>query len=644
MNTHELLRPYPFTVKPAHLETAASYTDRLLAANFENDTHRRQLERISRTELAHAPDNERWNIVLAAKAGRDLHHVLTPHRARPIHPDGTTCSWCVTGITDRVMCTLCANGETIAQHPHFEANICITHRRWVGPGTTATQQSTVNDACIRAERQFQRLRRENRIDATLYSLLTTHIQDGAAMSGPNDTYPKVIALAAALTSDAFGLPFFNPARTFTEAHSTLETTIADTLGAPNRALADALWFQLRPSALSLRESIANNTHYALASAHDLPIHPTAVRRFRNYSGDLEPFENYLGVVLDEPLKLTDAKHPAVRHHFAPSTAPSPVSFATICAKGHRTSRARKSTCGVCNGRTIHAGYNDLGTKRSDVAAQWHPTRNGNVTPADVFPASSTKYWWLCPAQQHSFHASPSNRTSANSGCPVCIGRIVEPGRTDLKTLYPKVAAEWNYEKNRGHNIDTIAPGSNTMLWWNCPAGHTYRKTIGNRTRTHVAGEPRNTGCHVCPRVKDRRRTIAAARPDLAEQWDHAENGDLTPENVTIGSSRQIAWRCPDGDHQYTQRPERRHKGYGCPFCSGQAHEVGINDFTTLFPRLASEWNRRRNGVIEPCDRIARTRKVSWECHFACHVVDQTTQNRIKSAGCPQCAPENRVGF
>ena len=30
-----------------------------------------------------------------------------------------------------------------------------------------------------------------------------------------------------------------------------------------------------------------------------------------------------------------------------------------------------------------------------VADQWHPTKNGDLTPAEVLPYSRKKVWWRC---------------------------------------------------------------------------------------------------------------------------------------------------------------------------------------------------------------------------------------------------------
>ena len=42
-----------------------------------------------------------------------------------------------------------------------------------------------------------------------------------------------------------------------------------------------------------------------------------------------------------------------------------------------------SGCPVCSGSGVLAGENDLASKFPDIAAQWHPTKNGTLTPEQV---------------------------------------------------------------------------------------------------------------------------------------------------------------------------------------------------------------------------------------------------------------------
>ena len=55
-------------------------------------------------------------------------------------------------------------------------------------------------------------------------------------------------------------------------------------------------------------------------------------------------------------------------------------------------------------------------------------------------------WWICE-YGHSYKSRIANRTTNNHGCPYCSGRLAGYGN-DLKTLYPEIAKEWNYEKTK----------------------------------------------------------------------------------------------------------------------------------------------------------------------------------------------------
>jgi hypothetical protein len=54
----------------------------------------------------------------------------------------------------------------------------------------------------------------------------------------------------------------------------------------------------------------------------------------------------------------------------------------------------------------------------DLAEQWHPERNGDVSPETVRPASFKVYWWRCE-NGHEFEAAPVQRTRMNRPCPGC---------------------------------------------------------------------------------------------------------------------------------------------------------------------------------------------------------------------------------
>ena len=58
----------------------------------------------------------------------------------------------------------------------------------------------------------------------------------------------------------------------------------------------------------------------------------------------------------------------------------------------------------------------------ELVKEWHPTKNGDLTPKDVTYGSDKKVWWKCHKQDdHEWQASISKRTISGRACPVCSG-------------------------------------------------------------------------------------------------------------------------------------------------------------------------------------------------------------------------------
>lgn len=91
----------------------------------------------------------------------------------------------------------------------------------------------------------------------------------------------------------------------------------------------------------------------------------------------------------------------------------------LCPKGHSykaTPNNRfkgKSRCNIC-----YKEENSLANQRPDLVKEWHPTRNGTLTPNDVTFGKHDKAWWLCTECGHEWQATITNRTKGR-GCPEC---------------------------------------------------------------------------------------------------------------------------------------------------------------------------------------------------------------------------------
>ena len=168
-----------------------------------------------------------------------------------------------------------------------------------------------------------------------------------------------------------------------------------------------------------------------------------------------------------------------------------------CEQGHAWQAAvstrvkQGADCPVCSNYVALAGYNDLQTLYPAIAAQWHPTKNGPLTPSQVVAGSNRYVWWQCHLG-HEWRAKVVDRTRGTNNCPYCAGQKVLAGFNDLATTHPEVAAQWHPELNGALTPQEVTAGSNRRIWWLCPEGHVWRTAVYNRT-----GRTKQTGCPVC---------------------------------------------------------------------------------------------------------------------------------------------------
>ena len=151
---------------------------------------------------------------------------------------------------------------------------------------------------------------------------------------------------------------------------------------------------------------------------------------------------------------------------------------------------------------------NLSTVKPELLGEWNYDRNIalGIYPDSIAPFSNKKAWWKCSQCGYEWKAKINNRSNGRA-CPKCAQekrnakkRKAEKGKNDLLTLYPEVAATWNYEKNTQYTPSDLRPHSEVKVWWKCDRGHEWQSTIANRTR--------GNGCPICS---------SAMRTSLPEQ-------------------------------------------------------------------------------------------------------------------------------
>ena len=325
-------------------------------------------------------------------------------------------------------------------------------------------------------------------------------------------------------------------------------------------------------------------------------------------------------------KLAKEWHPTKNGSLTPKDV-APYSSKRVwwhCKHGHEwesliKNRNNGSGCPTCWGKNDDKNYN-LETVNPVLAREWHPTKNGTLTPKDVKPKSNKRVWWHCK-NGHEWESIINNR-SLGFGCPYCSGYYVSKDN-NLKKINPKLSKEWHPTKNGDLKPENVTPFSNRKVWWECQKGHEWKAQILSRNN--------GSGCPYCSGFyASKDYNLKIINPKIAKEWHPTKNGDLKPENVTPHSGKKVWWLCKNG-HERQDLVYLRNKYNGCPACS-----ILYVSLKKINPELANEWHTTKNGNLTPADvRPKSNKKVWWLCKEG-HEWQDIIALRQYGAGCPYC--------
>ena len=195
-------------------------------------------------------------------------------------------------------------------------------------------------------------------------------------------------------------------------------------------------------------------------------------------------------------------------------------------------------------------------------AEWNWEKNNelDLDPKTLTCGSEKKVWWKC-SKGHEWQAIIYSRNNGN-GCPYCSGNKILIGYNDLATTNPKLASEWNYDKNDYLKPEDFTANSEKKVWWKCDKGHVWQATIASRNS--------GKGCPYCSGryAVQGKSDLLTLNPKLASEWNYEKNGELKPEDFMPNSNKKVWWKCSKG-HEWQAQIKSRNYGSGCPYCSGR---------------------------------------------------------------------------
>jgi len=194
----------------------------------------------------------------------------------------------------------------------------------------------------------------------------------------------------------------------------------------------------------------------------------------------------------------------------------------------------------------------------------------------------------------------------------------------LLTKNPNLCKEWNYKKNNNLSPDKLKPNSELIVWWKCnKCDNDWQATIHDR---HRGGKK----CLKC-------KSIGKSRLEIIKEWHSLKNGNLTPYELTKGSSKVVWWKCKKG-HEWQSSVHLRNKGSGCPYCSSHILSKE-NCLLSINPKLSKSWhptlNKKSPSEVFP---NSRTERAWWQCEKNDkHIWEAKIKTRHEdNQGCPYC--------
>lgn len=170
----------------------------------------------------------------------------------------------------------------------------------------------------------------------------------------------------------------------------------------------------------------------------------------------------------------------------------------------------------------------------------------------------------------------------NQNCPVC--------SLDSIVKYPHLVRQWDFKKNKDHDINLISANSKDDVYWRCKkCGYGWKAQIFTRKKSKGR----------CPCCEERTVIVKGITdlftlvPGLEESYDYDANVGIDPYTLSVTSNTPIHWKCPDCGNRWVSAPLSRVEKDGdsyrdrkCPACAGV---MRTKSYGEEYPELVSKF-------------------------------------------------------
>ena len=152
-------------------------------------------------------------------------------------------------------------------------------------------------------------------------------------------------------------------------------------------------------------------------------------------------------------------------------------------------RLKGAGCPCCNKNVLVQGVNDFATLYPEELDEWDYDSN-EISPNEVI-SYNKRIVWKCSKCGYKWTATINDKVirKDRTGCPNCANTIRAEKRHQramkdggLFDKYPELLNQWNYDKNKGVDINDISSGTPAKYWWICEkCGYEWESSPNNRT-------------------------------------------------------------------------------------------------------------------------------------------------------------------
>jgi hypothetical protein len=257
-------------------------------------------------------------------------------------------------------------------------------------------------------------------------------------------------------------------------------------------------------------------------------------------------------------------------------------------------RQCEGRCPFCSQSTLTFCFHDsLAFTHPEIANEWHPTMNGNLTPSQVTAGSQIGVWWICKTSLIHFEYKQviASRTSQEQCCPQCVRYdMLLYKDNSLARKYPDIAKLLHPTLNGAITAEDISACSHDTFWWYCseyfPDGTPHRSYQTRPINKTLGGN----GCPDCAKYQPIRhytQSLEYRYPEIAKLWDHEKNAPLMPSEVSCGTNKIVWWICEDG-HSHPQSISDKVRGIGCLKCRLKTQKILLGFLDSKFSNVGTE--------------------------------------------------------